>query len=61
MRVVIDRYTNRKILSATSRTIVTSDPQTAEGRQMASDAAKIEPGQLQGILNQQPEKFIRNL
>ena len=59
--MAIDRYSNRKFLLPTFRTIITSDPQTEEGLQMSSDARNLNRGLLQDILDKQPETFIRNL
>ncbi len=63
MKVITDRYTNRKTLSPTPRTIVTADPKTEEGRQLSIFATQLDKGHLQGIFHQQqqPEKFIRKL
>nr|CAH0109232.1 unnamed protein product [Daphnia galeata] len=61
-KVQVDKNTNRKFLSTTSRTILTIDPNTEEGNQLTSYANELNPDELMNIFLQQtqPEQFFRN-
>jgi hypothetical protein len=61
VKVQLDKNTNRKFLSATSRSILTIDPNTEEGYQLASYATELNPDELMNIFLQQlqPEQFFR--
>lgn len=60
-KIQVDKNTNRKFLSATSRTILTIDPNTDEGYQLASYATELNPDELKNLFLQQtqPEQFFR--
>ena len=62
-KIAMDRYTNRKILTGTARSIYTIDPQTGSGNEMATFAAHHlpNPAILEDLLQQQSDdKFHRN-
>lgn len=62
-KVQVDKNTNRKFLSTTSRTILTIDPNTEEGNQLTSYANELNPDELMNIFLQQtqPEQFFRKI
>ncbi|EFX84010.1 hypothetical protein DAPPUDRAFT_315096 [Daphnia pulex] len=62
VKLQIDKNTNRKFLATTSRTILTIDPNTEEGYQLANYATELNPDELMNVFLQQiqPEQFFRN-
>lgn len=62
VKVSVERNNNnRKMLTATSRTVVTMDPNTKDGRQLSTFAAGLDGTELSDLffLQQQSDQFIR--
>jgi hypothetical protein len=63
VKLQVDKNTNRKFLATTSRTILTIDPNTEEGYQLANYATELNPDELMNAFLQQiqPEQFFRKI
>ena len=62
VKVSVERNNNnRRMLTATSRTVVTMDPNTKDGRQLSTFAAGLDGTELSDLffLQQQSDQFIR--
>lgn len=61
MKLQVDKNTERRFLSATFRSILTMDPNTDEGRQLASYATELDLRKLLVLFQQEklPEQFFR--
>jgi len=63
-KIAVDRYTNRKILVGTARSLYTIDPQTDSGREMTVFATHQlpAPSVMQDLIQHQSnDKFYRNI